>query len=150
MLALAACGAPRLPHPRYVQHPTSALTQVPYPPPPPLVENIPDVRTQGAVWVDGEWRYARKQWRWHNGYWTLPIPSIAFSPAVEVRGADGTLWYAPGTWRDEKGEAIDDPEALQRARGHATGSVINASGEHESVGRGGRPPGRGGAPSGRP
>lgn len=135
LLALLACGAPRVRHPPYVQHPTSALVEVPYPAPPPLVEVIPEIDDERAVWIDGEWRFSRRQWRWQRGYWTLAPAGLAFSPPVEVRGEGGTLWVAPGTWRDARGAAVPDPDALARARGNPISSVKNASGEREAVGR---------------
>ncbi len=150
--SLAACSGPRLPHPPYVSHPTSALDEVPAPPPPPLVENVPEQPAKEAVWVDGEWRYSARQWRWNYGYWVVPVSGHAFSPPVEVRGADGTLYYAPGIWRNGLGEAVEDPEPLARGRSQGGNSIMNPSGERENVGRsrprpGERPPG-GGPPGG--
>lgn len=132
---LVACAGPRLPHPPYVSHPTSALDEVPYPAPPPLVESVPPQPAKGAVWVDGEWRFSARQWRWTHGVWVMPPAGLAFSPPVEVRSADGTLYFAPGTWRNAQGEAVDDPESVARARGGGVNSVVNASGEREEVGR---------------
>ena len=153
LAAHTACSAPRLPHPPYVKHPTSALEEVPYPAPPPLVENVPELPAKGALWVDGEWRYSAGQWRWNRGSWVAPVAGIAFSPPVEVRSQDGTLYFAPGTWRNDLGEAVDDPEPLARARSQGSNTVMNASGEREAVGRtrgqpGGRQdsPGRGTRP----
>lgn len=142
------CTGPRLPHPPYVSHPTSALEEVPYPAPPPLVENVPDKPTEKAIWVDGEWRYSARMWRWNRGSWVIPVSGHAFSPPVEVRGADGTLYFAPGTWRNGLGEAVEDPEPLARARSQGTSSVVNASGEREGVGRTRRNPGE--TPAKRP
>ncbi len=146
---LAGCSGPRLPHPRYVSHPTAALEVVPYPAPPPLVENVPERPARDAVWVDGEWRFSARQWRWVHGVWVARPADLAFSPPVEVRGASGILYYAPGTWRTLEGEAVDDPEPLARARGGAVTGVVNASGEREEVGRM-RPTSRGGETAPKP
>ena len=132
---LAACSGPRTPHPRYVSQPTAALEEVPYPAPPPLVEVIPDRPVKNAVWVDGEWRYSARQWRWTRGEWVVAPTDLAFSPPVAVRSADGTLYYAPGIWRDSKGVAVDDPDPLARARGGGVNTVMNPSGLREEVGR---------------
>lgn len=134
-VSVQACSAPRLPHPTYVSHPTSALDEVPHPAPPPLVEKVPPSPSKQAVWIDGEWRYSAGQWRWQHGSWVVPDAGLAFSPPVEVRSADGTLYFAPGTWRNAQGEAVEDPEILARARSQAVNNVVNASGERESVGR---------------
>ena len=123
-----------------MSHPTSALDVVPYPAPPALAENIPDRPRKNAVWVDGEWRFSAREWRWNRGAWIVPPAGLAFSPPVEVRGADGTLWFAPGTWRNAAGEAVDDPEPLARARSQGVNKVINPSGEQEDVGRMRTPP----------
>lgn len=149
-MTASACSPPRLPHPPYVKHPTAALEEVPYPAPPPLVENVPDAPSKTAVWVDGEWRYSAGQWRWSRGSWVAPSAGLAFSPAVEVRGLDGTLYFAPGTWRNATGEAVDDPEPLARARSQSSNTVMNASGERESVGRTRGQPGSGRQDSSRP
>jgi hypothetical protein len=56
-----------------------------------------------------------------------------FSPWVFVRGLDGSLYYAPGVWRDAKGEPVDPPPAL--ARGQAESNVIvDADGVVEPTG----------------
>lgn len=130
---LVACAGPRLPHPPYVSHPTSALEMISHPAPPALVESVPDKPATNAVWVDGEWRLSARQWRWTHGVWVAPPADLAFSPPVEVRSADGTLYFAPGTWRNAQGEAVDEPEPLVTARGGGVNSVVNPSGESEDV-----------------
>jgi hypothetical protein len=57
-----------------------------------------------------------------------------FSPWAFTRAPDGTLWYAPGTWRDAKGAAIDAPAAIDVAQA-STIEVVNATGNVESTGR---------------
>jgi hypothetical protein len=67
------------------------------------------------------------------GRWVIEAPDTAFSPWVFVRGPDGTLWYAPGVWRDAKGNAIDAPTALAVATVQA-GEVVTADGTVETTG----------------
>jgi hypothetical protein len=62
-----------------------------------------------------------------------PPAGATFSPWVFVRGVDGRLWYAPGTWRDGKGASIADPAPLATARIDLV-EVVNASGATESIG----------------
>jgi hypothetical protein len=133
-LALVDCGSPRLAHPRYVGHPTSALIEVPYPPPPARVEYVPDPPQSGAVWVDGEWSWRGRRWAWRSGRWVIVPPDAAFSPWTSVRNGDGTLYFAPGTWRNAKGEELRAPQAL--ALGSASpGSVVDPEGDIEPTGR---------------
>lgn len=130
---MSGCGAPRLPHPVYVGHPTSALREVPYTPPPALVEFVPDAPSATAVWVDGEWHWNGGRWRWKRGRWLEAPDGARYSPWTETRGADGTLYHATGVWSDVEGNPIDEPEALALAVPSAA-QVVNALGEHEDVG----------------
>src|SRR5580658_9305492 len=113
-----ACSG-RLPHPTYAPQPSSALTSVPIPPPPARVEAVPPSPGKGSVWVDGEWSYRRGRWAWILGRWVIPPPDTAFSPWVVVRGANGDVFHAPGTWRDKDGHPIDPPQALAVANAQA-------------------------------
>lgn len=67
------------------------------------------------------------------GRWVEPAAGVTFSPWVFVRGKDGELFYAPGTWRDVKGAPIDAPIALSVATVE-TGEVVNADGTKELTG----------------
>jgi hypothetical protein len=68
------------------------------------------------------------------GRWVEAPPDETFSPWVVVRRADGTLWMASGTWRDAKGNPVDEPAPL--AVGVVDrGQVVNASGTIEPTGR---------------
>ena len=50
-----------------------------------------------------------------------------------VRGPDGRLWYAPGTWYDASGARQTEPPALALARVEGT-LVVNAGGANEATG----------------
>ena len=64
---------------------------------------------------------------------TVP-PGASFSPWTSVRNGDGTLYFAPGTWRNAKGEDLRSPKAL--ARGTASpGAVVYQEGDLEATGR---------------
>jgi WXXGXW repeat (2 copies) len=123
-----------LPRPPYSAQPTSALVELRVPPPPARVEAVPALPKAGAVWIDGEWTLRRARWAWIPGRWVLPPEAETFSPWVVVRGKDGRLWQAPGTWRDAHGKAIDGPTPLAVA-GVDSSQVVNANGETEPTGR---------------
>ncbi len=128
----AACSAP-LPHPTYAPQPSSALVEVSRPAPPARVEAVPGRPAPTAVWLDGEWTWRRGRWAWLIGRWVDPPPGAAFSPWVFVRGLDGSLYYAPGVWRDTKGAPIDPPVALVRAQVESN-VVVDADGTVEATG----------------
>jgi hypothetical protein len=130
---LVACAG-RFPRPPYSPQPTSALTELSAPPPPARVEAVPPRPKSTAVWIDGEWNWRRGRWSWLPGRWVEPPPDETYSPWVVVRGLDGKLWMASGTWRDAKGNPVDEPPPL--ALGAVdTGQVVNASGSIEPTGR---------------
>jgi hypothetical protein len=108
MVALA-CSPARLPEPTFVQQPTSALVQVPYPPPPARPETLPAQPTPDAVWIDGEWVWQVRRYSWKAGRWIVPPAGASFSPWTATRGRDGTLYLAAGTWRDAQGVEVEEP-----------------------------------------
>jgi hypothetical protein len=130
----AACG-PLVPHPPYGGQPPAALERVDHAPPPARVEILPARPTPEAVWVDGEWLWHRGRWAWLLGRWVTPPQGAVYAPWVFVRGPDGTLWYAPGAWRDARGGGPLDaaPRALALASVQG-GAVVNAEGEVEPTG----------------
>jgi hypothetical protein len=131
---LAGCAG-RLPRPPYSAQPTSALVELRVPPPPARVESVPPrPDAGGAVWIDGEWTWRRSRWAWIPGRWVVPPAGETFSPWVVVRGEDGRLWQAPGTWRDTKSNAVDAPTPVAVAVVDS-GQGVNASGATEPTGR---------------
>jgi hypothetical protein len=128
LASVVACGEKRLPGPRLVGHPTSALVEVPYPPPPARIEAVPKAPTETAVWIDGEWMWQGKHWVWKAGRWVEPPRHAAFAPWTTVRDANGTLYFAAGTWRDATGAEVPEPAPIASARPHR-GTVVNAEGE---------------------
>jgi hypothetical protein len=132
-LAATGCGA-SLRHPTYTPQVTSALESVERAPPPARVEIVPDRPDDPeAVWVDGEWIWRRGLWAWFPGRWVKPPAGAMFSAWVFLRRADGTLWYARGTWRDAKGAEVDGPTPLAVATVEA-GPVVDADGTMETTG----------------
>jgi hypothetical protein len=67
------------------------------------------------------------------GRWVVEAPGASFSPWVFVRAPDGTFWYAPGTWRDAKGQTVEAPPSLAVAVVEGS-EVVNADGSVETTG----------------
>jgi len=140
LLATTACGAGALPGPSYVAQPTSALVAVPYPPPPARVESVPPRPRSTAAWIDGEWSWRRRRWLWVSGRWVEPPRGARYAPWTLVRAADGTLYEAPGAWRDARGGEVAPPAPLAQAS-VSDAAVVDANGEWRAAGRTLRPPG---------
>lgn len=126
--ALFACGASRLPAPPYVAHPTEALQQVAFPPPPARVEYVPPSPKSGAVWVDGEWTWQTDRWAWKRGRWVMPLANARYSPWTSSRDRSGTLYVAEGRWRDDKLRELPEPAPLATGKTRG-GAVTNAEGD---------------------
>jgi len=133
--ALAATWACKqtVPEPAYVAQPTSALVEVPYPPPPGRVELIPARPKGDMVWIDGEWTWAGRRWWWRRGRWVEAPPDASYSPWAFVTGGDGTMYIAAGAWRNVRGEAVTDPETPAEAS-PAHASVVDTEGQVEPTG----------------
>lgn len=122
LMACGSCGSPRTPAPPFTQHPTSALVEVPYPPPPARVEIMPKPPREDAVWIDGEWVWQGGRWAWRAGRWVVVPPGVAFAPWTTVRASNGTLYFAEGTFRDGHGVSVPEPPPL--AAGKARGGTV--------------------------
>jgi hypothetical protein len=129
---VAGCATAAIPHPTYAPQPTSALNPISHEPPPARIETIParPASPAGTVWVDGEWSWHRRRWRWTPGRWVAPPEGATYSPWVTVRGPDGQLYFAQAEWRDAKGAVIPAPKALSTAAVES-GAVVDAEGEME-------------------
>ncbi|MBX3233875.1 MAG: YXWGXW repeat-containing protein [Labilithrix sp.] len=132
MSVAIACGS-TVPTPKYTSHPTSALVQVPYPPPPARAEVVPDQDTDGAVWIDGEWVWQTRRWAWRAGRWVVPPSGARFAPWTTVRDEDGTLFVATGAWRAADGSEVTEPEPLAKGKPRGA-SVVSPDGDEVPVG----------------
>ncbi len=133
VLAALACNS-GLPHPPYAAHASSELTEVPFPPPPARVETVPPMPASGALWIEGEWSWRGRKWSWKEGYWAPSSATGTYSPWQTVRNDAGTIFFAPGTWRDAKGQPAPPPAPLALASARTT-SVVDPEGETEPTGR---------------
>ncbi len=88
------------------------------------------------VWVDGEWAYRNRKWRWRRGRWVAlpPGKNLAFAPWTTVRDGEGRLYYAGGKWLDASGRAADELPTVLEAPASRT-LVVNEYGEDEDIGR---------------
>jgi hypothetical protein len=83
------------------------MIEVPYPPPAARVETIPDPKVAGQVWIDGQWEWDARDWKWRDGAWTTPPPNAYFTPWTTKRRADGQLLFARAEWRDPSGRPLN-------------------------------------------
>jgi hypothetical protein len=126
--AFLACGGESLPAPEYTAQPTSALIEVPYDPPPARVEIIPGKPDHpDAVWIDGEWSWQGWRWAWKRGRWVATPADAKYAPWTTVRNAAGTLFMAPGAWRNRFGVEVAEPAPLAVSK-TLPGAIIDPSG----------------------
>ena len=131
-LVISGCGS-EVPTPHYVAQPASALVHVASAPPPARVETVPAQPSRGAVWLDGEWAWQGRKWAWRRGRWVLPPAGASYSPWTMTRDQLGAVWFAPGAWRNARGEEVTEPDALAVATA-ARNDVTDVNGEKEDVG----------------
>lgn len=106
-LALFPACSPGLPRPPGGPVTAGETIEVPYPPPAARVETIPARKATGQVWLDGQWEWDGKSWKWHDGAWTTPPPDAYFTPWATKRRADGQLLFTRAEWRDKAGRPLD-------------------------------------------
>ena len=103
-----ACG-PSLPGPAKVEHPPSAFSIVPYPPPAALAEVVSERPDRSrAVWLDGDWVFRGRRYAWRRGGWYEPRDEVAYAPSRVVFESDGRVLFAPGGWYDSRRAPLDD------------------------------------------
>jgi hypothetical protein len=112
----SGCGGSSLPRPPRAPNVASAYVEVPYPPPPARVEFVPAKPSDGAVWIDGHWRWLDR-WRWQLGGWVSPPPNQRYAAWAVTRATDGRLYFAPATWVDAEGRPVPSPPLLVPATG---------------------------------
>ena len=83
------------------------MIEVPYPPPPARVEITPPRGSDRDVWIDGQWEWDGKMWKWLPGTWMTPPENAYFTPWTAVRTRDGRLLFARAAWRSKDGRPLD-------------------------------------------
>lgn len=110
---------------------------MPHTPRPPPVEIVPPrpAAAGDVVWADGGWEWSNERYRWDPGGWVIAPSGAKRARWVVVRReVDGQLFFAPSTWRDASGKAIDTPKPLTRARTRVGGPASGGDGpEPESA-----------------
>jgi hypothetical protein len=97
-----------LPKPKAGPVPDDALIEVPYPPPAARVEDIPKQAKPSDVWIDGQWDWTGRDWRWIDGAWmTPPAADAYFTPWTTKRERNGHLLFAPAAWRAKDGRPLE-------------------------------------------
>jgi hypothetical protein len=128
------------PGPTEARQPRDAFVPVPFPPPPGRVEFAPQAPRPDAVWISGEWSYRFGRWSWTFGRWVVPPRgAVGHAPWALRRDAAGELWFAPGAWRDARGELVDPPQPLAVATARER-AVTEEDGTLQSVGPNMQPP----------
>jgi hypothetical protein len=106
LVLLLPCACARVPTPPaapanldIAPHTGDEAAIVPYPPPPAMVETIPDRPSPNALWLDGHWEWTGRDFSWRRGQWDiLPAPGAYYAPATTVRRPNGQLFYYVGRW----------------------------------------------------
>jgi len=106
LVLLSGCSG-SLPKPPTGPVPPDAMVEVPYPPPPAHVETTPPRTKVGDVWIDGQWEWDGKMWKWLAGAWMTPPANAYFTRWTAARRADGRLFFARATWRARDGRSLD-------------------------------------------
>ena len=123
-----------MPHPPYATQATASLTAISLGPPPGRIEVVPKRPARADAWVDGEWVLRHGRWYWLLGRWVQTPVGARYAPWVVVRASDGTPFYAPSSWQDDKGVALQPPPALAYAKANGQ-AVFDPEGDTVPTGR---------------
>jgi hypothetical protein len=111
-LILTACSS-GIARPPTGPTPPGSMVEVPYPPPPARVEDIPPNDDVTKVWVDGQWVWQTRRWKWQAGAWVTPPKDAYFTRWETTRKADGKLFFSRAMWRDASGRPLDVREGAE-------------------------------------
>lgn len=106
LMCVPACSG-SLPKPPTGPAARDAMVEVPYPPPPARTETIPPQKSTAAVWLDGQWEWDGKDWKWLPGSWMTPPANAYFTPWATERRPDGRLFFSRAAWRSRDGRSLD-------------------------------------------
>lgn len=110
--SIVGCSGGSVPRPPRTQVSAADYVAVPFAPRLPRVEVVPPRPNDDAVWVDGSWSWEGSRYRWRRGAWVIPPPGARYARWVVVRRTDGQLFFAPSSWKDEKGNTVPAPPPL--------------------------------------
>jgi hypothetical protein len=74
------------------------------PPPPRVVQVLPERPASEFVWVDGYWYPVGRHYRWHGGYWTRP----PYEGARWVEPHHDGEQFFVGYWEGDRGRVEHD------------------------------------------
>jgi hypothetical protein len=111
-LAAAPACASQLRAPPRAAQPDSAFAVVPYPPPAAHAQVVPASPSDDASWVDGQWVWVGV-WTWVAGGWVVLAHGERFAPWETRRAPNGSLLFAPSSWRDDAGREIAPPPFVE-------------------------------------
>jgi hypothetical protein len=99
-LALSACGGglPKVPTGPHQDVAPPILVESP--PPPALVEPIPERPEAGCLWRDGTWEWDAAGYVWRPGAWVEAPEGCYFAPPVGtwIAGARRAYGFRPARW----------------------------------------------------
>ena len=105
------------------------------PPRAPRAYRVPPQPGPDYVWVEGYWYPVNGQYRWHNGYWTLP----PYPDAYWVAPYYDRDQYVSGYWEGPRGDVHHDHRWDQaRQRDQSWGYDRNPRGTSGTYDRGGQ------------
>lgn len=88
----------------------SDFQEVPYPPPPAVVEETTESLSgrPDCQWIDGHYEWRRRRWQWIAGDWALPVPGCTYVPVTVAWGAppNARLYYTPPRWYRADGKTL--------------------------------------------
>jgi hypothetical protein len=127
LMLLSSCLG-SLPTPPIGPSPADAMVEVPYPPPPARAQTVPPRPKDGDLWVEGQWDWDGKAWKWLDGSWMPPRTNAYFSPWTTERRRDGRLFFARAAWRTKDGRALDRAPARESCAAPSTTSPAAVQG----------------------
>ncbi|MEO7094474.1 MAG: YXWGXW repeat-containing protein [Polyangiales bacterium] len=106
---MPACGGQWVTGPKLVDHAPGAGEGVcvPYPPPAPKAEEIPERPTDDHVYVDGQWSWQTRRWVWVPGGWVVPPPGASYAQWKTERLQNGAIAYYQGHWHQRSPTPYD-------------------------------------------
>ncbi|MDB4941702.1 MAG: hypothetical protein JWP97_1236 [Labilithrix sp.] len=126
LLLAIGCGPGALPRPASTPVLAADYVEVPFTPRPPPVEIVPPrpAASGDLVWADGGWEWSGERYRWDAGGWFVVPAGVKRARWVLVRRqVDGQLFFAPSSWRDAAGKAVNGLRPIARAQTRLGGSA---------------------------
>jgi hypothetical protein len=98
-------------HPPHIQD----FVDVPYPPPPAQVEEIPAAHADpDCAYVSGHYEFETGRWLFKPGRWVKAAPNCFYAPPIIAwsKTGDSRLYYTPPRWYRDDAEAKSEALAV--------------------------------------